>query len=89
MFNFEIPEDVPEEKIDEYIKNMNEITAGTGRLMLFTGDQKIEHLNDDFYGEGIPLDDVHLEHLFWIASLSKIGVFATQKRKFTQEKSHV
>ncbi|SNZ06411.1 fructose-bisphosphate aldolase [Persephonella hydrogeniphila] len=78
MLNFEIPADVPEEKIDEYIKNMNEITGGTGRLMLFAGDQKVEHLNDDFYGEGIPLDDAHPEHLFRIASLAKIGVFATQ-----------
>jgi class I fructose-bisphosphate aldolase/fructose-bisphosphate aldolase/6-deoxy-5-ketofructose 1-phosphate synthase len=46
--------------------------------MLFAGDQKVEHLNDDFYGEGIPLDDAHPEHLFRIASLAKIGVFATQ-----------
>ncbi len=76
--NFEIPADVPEDKIDEYIKNMNEITGGSGRLMLFAGDQKVEHLNEDFYGEGIPLDDAHPEHLFRIASLAKIGVFATQ-----------
>ncbi len=78
MTNFEIPADVPEDKINEYIKNMNEITGGSGRLMLFAGDQKVEHLNDDFYGEGIPLDDTHPEHLFRIASLAKIGVFATQ-----------
>ncbi len=78
MIDFEIPADVPEDKIKEYIKNMKEITGGSGRLMLFAGDQKVEHLNDDFYGEGIPLDDAHPEHLFRIASLSKIGVFATQ-----------
>ncbi len=76
--NFEIPADVPKDKVDEYIKNMDEITDGSGRLMLFAGDQKVEHLNDDFYGEGIPLDDAHPEHLFRIASLAKIGVFATQ-----------
>ncbi len=76
--NFEIPADVPKDKVDEYIKNMDEITGGSGRLMLFAGDQKVEHLNDDFYGEGIPLDDAHPEHLFRIASLAKIGVFATQ-----------
>ncbi len=76
--NFEIPADVPKDKIKEYIKNMNEITGGSGRLMLFAGDQKVEHLNDDFYGEGIPLDDAHPEHLFRIASIAKIGVFATQ-----------
>ncbi len=78
MRNFEIPADVPEEKVEQYISNMEKITGGTGRLMLFAGDQKVEHLNDDFYGEGIPLDDAHPEHLFRIASLAKIGVFATQ-----------
>ena len=76
--NFEVPSDVPKDKVNEYIKNINEITGGSGRLMLFAGDQKVEHLNDDFYGEGIPLDDAHPEHLFRIASLAKIGIFATQ-----------
>ena len=46
--------------------------------MLFAGDQKVEHLNHDFYGEGIHMDDTDPEHLFRIASQAKIGVFATQ-----------
>jgi fructose-bisphosphate aldolase/6-deoxy-5-ketofructose 1-phosphate synthase len=46
--------------------------------MLFAGDQKIEHLNDDFYGENISIDDSDPEHLFKIAANSKIGVFAAQ-----------
>jgi fructose-bisphosphate aldolase/6-deoxy-5-ketofructose 1-phosphate synthase len=46
--------------------------------MLFAGDQKIEHLNDDFAGEGIHPDDADPEHLFRIASRGRIGVFATQ-----------
>ncbi len=46
--------------------------------MLFAGDQKVEHLNDDFYGEGIHPDDSDPEHLFRIASQARIGVFATQ-----------
>jgi fructose-bisphosphate aldolase/6-deoxy-5-ketofructose 1-phosphate synthase len=46
--------------------------------MLFAGDQKMEHLNDDFYGEGIPADDGDPEHLFRIASQGKVGVFAAQ-----------
>jgi len=54
------------------------ITKGSGRLMLFAGDQKVEHLNDDFYGEGVPEDDAGPEHLFKIASQGKIGVFAAQ-----------
>jgi len=47
-------------------------------IMLFAGDQKIEHLNDDFYGDGIHPDDAEPEHLFRIASQGRIGVFATQ-----------
>jgi len=38
----------------------------------------MEHLNDDFYGEGVSPDDAEPEHLFRIASKSNIGVFATQ-----------
>lgn len=73
-----VPLDVPKAMRETYIDNYMEITRGTGRLMLFAGDQKVEHLNDDFYGEGIPEDDADPEHLFRIASRSKIGVFATQ-----------
>jgi fructose-bisphosphate aldolase/6-deoxy-5-ketofructose 1-phosphate synthase len=73
-----VPLDVPESAKETYIKNYLEITKNTGRLMLFAGDQKIEHLNDDFYGEGISMDDSDPEHLFRIADKAKIGVFATQ-----------
>jgi len=74
----DIPLDVPETAHDEYRKNFHSITHGTGRLMLFAGDQKVEHLNDDFYGPGIHSDDGDPEHLFRIASRAKIGVFAAQ-----------
>lgn len=73
-----VPLDVPESARATYLENYDTITHGTGRLMLFAGDQKVEHLNDDFYGEGIPADDNDPEHLFRIASQGKIGVFATQ-----------
>ncbi|WP_024790144.1 MULTISPECIES: aldolase [unclassified Lebetimonas] len=73
-----IPADVPIGKKEEFLKNFLEITNNTGRLMLFAGDQKIEHLNNDFYGEGISQDDNNPEHLFKIAANAKIGVFATQ-----------
>jgi len=73
-----IPVDVPYDVLNEYLSNYDEITLGSGRLMLFAGDQKIEHLNDDFYGEGIAADDGDPEHLFKIASQAEIGVFATQ-----------
>ena len=73
-----VPLDVPEAAREDYVKNYLEITRKIGRLMLFAGDQKVEHLNDDFFGEGIHLDDSSPEHLFRIASQAKIGVFATQ-----------
>lgn len=73
-----IPLDVPGDKRPTYIKNYLEATQNSGRLMLFAGDQKIEHLNDDFYGEGIPEEDNNPEHIFNIASKGRIGIFASQ-----------
>jgi len=73
-----VPATVPKSARDEYIKNYLEITKNTGMLMLFAGDQKVEHMNNDFYGEGIPEDDSEPEHLFRIANSAEIGVFATQ-----------
>jgi len=72
------PLDVPEASKQTYEENYKAITHDVGRLMLFAGDQKIEHLNDDFYGKGIPAEDNDPEHLFKIASQAKIGVFASQ-----------
>ncbi len=76
------PLDVPQSRRDEYIDNYLLMTKSTGRLMLFAGDQKVEHLNKDFYGEyelgKIPEDDADPEHMFRIASKSTIGVYATQ-----------
>lgn len=73
-----IPLDVPKEAEGSYVDNYLTITRGTGNLMLFAGDQKVEHLNLDFYGEGIHEDVGDPEHLFRIASQAEIGVFATQ-----------
>lgn len=73
-----VPATVPASARSEYIKNYLEVTKRSGRLMLFAGDQKIEHLNDDFYGPDIALDDADPEHMFRIASKSEIGIFATQ-----------
>ena len=73
-----VPLDVPKPERENYIKNYLAITRRSGRLMLFAGDQKVEHLNKDFYGEGIHPDDGDPEHLFRIASQANIGVFATQ-----------
>ncbi|UUX92180.1 aldolase [Methanoplanus endosymbiosus] len=77
-YDIEVPADVPESAKATYIKNYEMITHASGKLMLFAGDQKVEHLNSDFYGEDIHADDADPEHLFRIASQGKIGVFATQ-----------
>jgi fructose-bisphosphate aldolase/6-deoxy-5-ketofructose 1-phosphate synthase len=79
----QIPADVPKGMQKEYEKNFNLATWNTGRLMLFAGDQKIEHLNDDYVGktkEGYKIsdDDADPEHFFRIASKSVIGAFAGQ-----------
>lgn len=73
-----VPGDVPQGMREQYISNYLAATRESGRLMLFAGDQKVEHLNDDFYGKGIHPDDNDPEHLFRIASQGKIGIFATQ-----------
>lgn len=76
-FELEIPADVPRSAHNEYIKNYTAITRNTGRLMLFACDQKIEHLNHDFYGSGISTDAAHPEHIFAIATQGMIGALAT------------
>ncbi|MEJ2660636.1 MAG: hypothetical protein P8Z73_07935 [Desulfobacteraceae bacterium] len=73
-----VPLDVPKSARSVYAENYLGMTKGSDRLMLFAGDQKVEHLNNDFYGEGIHPDDADPEHLFRIAAEAKIGVFATQ-----------
>ena len=43
-----IPLDIPKNMQKKYVKNYQTITLGSGNLFLFAGDQKVEHLNDDF-----------------------------------------
>jgi fructose-bisphosphate aldolase/6-deoxy-5-ketofructose 1-phosphate synthase len=73
-----IPADVPPQMTQSYSHNYNKITHGSGRLMLFAGDQKVEHMNNDFFGENITPENNTPEHMFQIASRAKIGAFATQ-----------
>lgn len=79
-----VPADVMPEMREEYIDNYMAATRGTGRLMLFACDQKIEHLNKDFYGEGIDISDGDPEHLFQIGSQGTIGVLAGQRGLIAQ-----
>ncbi len=74
-----VPADVLPEVRDIYVENYLAATQNTGRLMLFACDQKFEHLNDDFFGEGIDPADNDPEHLFRIASEGVIGVMAGQR----------
>lgn len=84
MAKYNVPADVPDELIDTFIDNMDAATAGTGRMNLFACDQKIEHLNDDFYdgGKKIPLSSNDPRHLFEIGNQchqqGTIGVLAGQ-----------
>lgn len=79
-----VPADVMPEAREIYIENYLKATQGTGRLMLFACDQKVEHLNKDFYGEGIHPEDLDPEHLFKIGSQARIGVLAGQRGLIAQ-----
>lgn len=74
-----VPADVPAAARELYVDNYLKATQNTGRLMLFACDQKVEHLNDDFFGEGIHPDDAEPEHLFKIGSQGVCGVLAGQR----------
>ena len=74
-----VPADVMPDMRDTYVENYMKATRGTGRLMLFACDQKVEHLNKDFYGEGIDLADAEPEHLFKIGDEGVCGVLAGQR----------
>lgn len=74
-----VPADVLPEVRETYIENYLKATRNTGRLMLFACDQKIEHLNADFVGEGIDEADGDPEHLFQIGAQGVCGVVAGQR----------
>ncbi len=77
MTNIKIPASVPAAKRSEYHRNYSNLTNNSGRLLLIAGDQKIEHLNTDFFGSGISPEDNNPEHLFKIAAASQGGALAT------------
>ncbi|MDR3316380.1 MAG: hypothetical protein LBS98_07930 [Coriobacteriales bacterium] len=79
-----VPADVLPESRDTYIENYLAATRSTGRLMLFACDQKIEHLNGDFFGKGIDPADNDPEHLFKIGSQGVVGILAGQKGLIAQ-----
>lgn len=72
-----VPLTVPTSMREAFINNYLKATCNTGRLLLFAGDQKVEHLNKDFFGPDISPESANPTHLFDIASKSRIGAFAT------------
>lgn len=72
-----VPADVLPNARTEYCSNYQAITRGKNRLVVFSCDQKLEHLNRDFYGPGIDPQDNDPEHMFKIAHQGNIGAFAT------------
>jgi len=72
------PLDVPRSKRAMFLNNLRLITKNTGRLFMLAGDQRVEHLNDDFFGVDISPEDAQPEHLFKIATSSRVGALATQ-----------
>ncbi len=84
MDDIVVPADVPDEHRNMYLRNMAAATCNTGRMNLFACDQKIEHLNDDFYGvQGdIPRTSNDPAHLFEIGARAHkegtLGVLAGQ-----------
>lgn len=72
-----IPLTVPAQMKTTFEEHYYKATKGTGRLFLFAGDQKIEHLNQDFRGTGISSESADPAHLFAIASKGRIGAFAS------------
>jgi len=72
------PAGISAESAKRWQAHYERVTQGSGRLFLMAGDQKVEHLNDDFVGGNVASDDADPEHLFRIASAAPVGCFATQ-----------
>ena len=77
MLKIKIPLSVAKNKRKEYERNYRELTNNTGNLFLIAGDQKVEHLNDDFFGPNIAIEDASPKHLFEITNSIEGAVLAT------------
>ncbi|HTX86497.1 MAG TPA: aldolase [Candidatus Nanoarchaeia archaeon] len=78
MQKIHVPYDVPKSKRAAYLKNWRVATRGTGRLLMFACDQKVEHLNDDFVAPGMSPEVADPKHYFEIAQKARIGVLGSQ-----------
>lgn len=75
-YSCNVPADVPSSVEKKYCKHYTAITKDNNRLFLLAYDQKMEHLNKDFYGNTIAPDAMHPEHIFKIASQGTVGALA-------------
>ncbi|MDP2950854.1 MAG: aldolase [bacterium] len=73
-----IPVDVPFDKKEDYLLNYQKATFENKGMFIIAGDQRIEHLNKDFFGKNISQDDATPEHLFKIAQSIEGIVLAAQ-----------
>ncbi len=71
-----LPLDIPFRKRLSFIRRYNKFTFNKDRVILFAGDQRVEHLITSFYGEGIYTGDLYPKHYFDIASSSPISALA-------------
>lgn len=71
-----IPADVPLEQQEIYRRNMAALTRHNQSILIFTADQKLEHMHEDFYDNNIPADCIDPHHLFKIALESPISAMA-------------
>jgi len=69
-----IPATVSREYEQKYVENYNIVTKQTHKLFMFSADQKIEHLNKDFYDPKKLDPSINdPEHIFKIAQAGYIG----------------
>ena len=71
-----VPADVPSSMQTIFTENMYALTHETSNFFIFSCDHKIEHLNNDFFGEDIASEALYPEHLFTIASQAPVGAMA-------------
>ena len=71
-----IPGNVPHNQENRYIARYERITKKRDRIFLFAIDQKMQHLNSDFYGPALPQELNDPEYLFHLASSIPISAFA-------------
>ncbi len=71
-----IPADVTTANHSTFEQNYRALTHNTNKLFLFAADQKIEHLNADFFGKNIDPQANLPQHIFDIAHSAPIDALA-------------